>query len=68
MVGMGGLLAALFVLSIKYGVQLNLWLFLVICVGGVLGSMRLLLGQHTLAQVYAGFLMGFITIFTIVLL
>ncbi len=68
MTGIGGLLAALSVLSIKYGVHLNAWLYLVIGVAGLLGSMRLLLGQHNTSQVYAGFLLGFITIFTIVML
>ncbi len=68
MVGIGGLLAALFVLSIKYGVHLNIWLYLIIGLAGILGSMRLILGQHNTSQVYSGFLLGFVSIFTIVLL
>ncbi len=68
MVGIGGLLAALFVLAIKYGVNVNLWLVLVVSIAGLLGSMRLFLGQHTNNQVYAGFLLGFTAIFLVVIM
>ncbi len=68
MVGIGGLLAALFVLTVKYGVNVNMWLVFVMSVAGVLGSMRLYLGQHTKYQVYAGFLLGFAAIFFVVMM
>ncbi len=68
MVGIGGLLGALLSMTLKYGVNIHLWLLVVILVAGILGSSRLLLGAHSPKQVYAGFALGAVVICTIVLL
>ncbi len=52
------MMVMLLLLTVKYGVNVNLWLVLVISIAGILGSMRLFLGQHNNNQVYAGFLLG----------
>ncbi len=42
------------------------WLCVVLIVAGMVGSARMILRQHTLAQVVAGFLVGCVTAFVIV--
>lgn len=43
------------------------WLTLVILLGGVVGSSRMMLRQHTLAQVVCGFLLGMLAVIVTVL-
>lgn len=67
MVGVGGLLGALSSMAIKYGVNTHVWIFIAIIVAGILGSSRLILGAHKPKQVYAGFLLGIVVIYSVVM-
>ena len=63
MIGIGGLLGAIMGYFKMY--QLNPWILFVVLflLAGMLGTSRLILGRHSPAQVYAGFLLGFIGIY-----
>lgn len=67
MVGIGGLVGALSSMAIKYGVNTHAWILIAIIVAGILGSSRLILGAHTPKQVYAGFLLGVVVIYSVVM-
>jgi membrane-associated phospholipid phosphatase len=54
----GGVAGALFVFGEFFGFNPVWWLCLVFILAGVLGSSRMILRQHTLAQVVAGFFVG----------
>ncbi|MEO8147924.1 MAG: hypothetical protein ABI723_09825 [Bacteroidia bacterium] len=58
MVGIGGAIGMLFVLSQLIFADYTITIMLVIFLAGILGSVRIYSGGHTPAQVYAGFLMG----------
>ena len=55
----GGLLGAFFGLSFRLHQNPTLILILLVLIAGTIGSARLILGKHTRAQIYAGFLLGF---------
>ena len=56
----GGLVGAFFTLSFRMDAN-PLWILVVlILIAGLVGSSRLILGKHTGAQVYTGFLLGLI--------
>lgn len=62
----GGVAGALIVFSLGFRFNPVWWLCLVIIVGGLVGTSRMILRQHTLAQVVSGFLLGaFISFITI---
>ena len=54
----GGVAGALFVFGELFGFNPIWWLCLVMILAGVLGTSRMILRQHSLAQVVAGFLVG----------
>ena len=54
----GGVTGALFVFSEVFRFNPTWWICLVLIIAGVLGSSRMILRQHTLAQVVVGFLVG----------
>lgn len=54
----GGVAGALFVFSELFVFNFLGWLCLVMILAGILGSSRMILRQHTLAQVLVGFLVG----------
>lgn len=56
----GGVAGALFAFSEIFGFNPVWWLCGVLVVAGVLGSARMILRQHTLAQVVAGFFVGLV--------
>ena len=58
--GIGGVAGALFVFSELFGFNPIWWLCIVFILAGILGSARMILRQHSLSQVVAGFLIGFI--------
>lgn len=68
MMGIGGMLGGMMGISRIY--YLNpYWAFIiVIAIAGLLGTSRLILKRHTPAQVYAGFGLGFISIYIFSLL
>lgn len=60
MIGMGGLTGILYSLARILNADILPVILLVILVSGVLGSARLQVGTHSHAQVFAGFVTGFI--------
>lgn len=55
----GGVAGALFGFSLIFGFNPVWWYCVVLVVAGILGSARMILRQHSLAQVMAGFAVGF---------
>ena len=56
----GGVAGALLAFSAIFGFNPLGWLSLVLIVAGLLGSARMILRQHSLAQVVTGFAVGFV--------
>ena len=56
----GGVAGALFAFAEYLGFNPVWWLCLVFIVAGMVGTSRMILRQHTLAQVVCGFLVGFL--------
>ncbi|MBR1411004.1 MAG: phosphatase PAP2 family protein [Prevotella sp.] len=54
----GGVAGALFVFGELFGFNPVWWLCLVVVLAGMLGTSRMILRQHSLSQVVAGFLIG----------
>jgi len=54
----GGVAGALFVFGELFGFNPIWWLCLVLILAGILGTSRMILRQHSLLQVVAGFLVG----------
>lgn len=59
MAAIGGFAGALFVFAELFAFNPMWWLCLVLIVAGLLGTARMILRQHSLAQVVAGFFVGF---------
>ena len=65
----GGVLGALLAFSFMLNFNSVWWLCLVVIASGLVGSSRIILRQHTLTQVTAGFFLGIISaFFTIILI
>lgn len=65
----GGVLGALLAFSFMLNFNSVWWLCLVVIASGIVGSSRIILRQHTLMQVTAGFFLGIISaFFTIILI
>lgn len=63
----GGIAGALVAFSGKFSYNPVWWLCLVILVAGLVGTARMILRQHTLAQVVAGFSVGFVSAFYLIM-
>src|SRR5690606_20889008 len=68
MVGIGGLIGAISGSSAVHALPLLPLIALLIIVAGLLGTARLIAGEHTPAQIYAGALLGFAATYFCVLL
>jgi hypothetical protein len=68
MIGIGGLTGVLFALSRILNADLLLFIIIAVLVSGMLGAARLSLGAHKPGQVYWGFLIGFVTEYSLLLL
>lgn len=55
----GGVAGAVFIFAEYFGFNPVWWLSLIILVAGIVGSSRMILRQHSLPQVVAGFWVGF---------
>ncbi len=65
----GGVLGALLAFSFMLNFNSVWWLCFVVIASGIVGSSRIILRQHTLTQVTAGFFLGIISaFFTIILI
>ncbi len=56
----GGVGGALFAFSLYLGFNPVWWMCVVFVIGGILGTCRMILRQHSLAQVVVGFWVGFL--------
>jgi hypothetical protein len=65
LVGWGGVVGLIVVLSFRFDTDLMLFLILAIVAAGVTAFARLRLDEHKPGQVYSGFLVGFLTITTV---
>lgn len=66
--GIGGLAGGLMAYSLILGFNPLWWLCVLILFGGVVGTARMILRQHTLSQVVAGFVLGmFLAFFSILI-
>lgn len=59
MAAMGGVTAMVYFFSNYFGVNIFWWFCLVIILSGLIGTSRLILRQHSLPQVLAGFFLGY---------
>lgn len=57
----GGFLGALLGFSLRFQVDLVVWILIVLFVSGMVGTARLLLRVHTPGQVYNGFILGIVS-------
>lgn len=68
MAGPGGLAGLIIALIIYFGTQLEGFLLIVLLVGGIVGTAKLLEGVHRPVEVYGGFVVGFVSVLTVLLL
>ncbi|MCI6671618.1 MAG: phosphatase PAP2 family protein [Prevotella sp.] len=66
--GTGGVVGALIAFSFMLNFNPFWWLCLSILVSGIVGSSRIILRQHSLTQVTAGFFLGIMTAFVTIVL
>jgi hypothetical protein len=58
----GGLLAMLLVVSLRWRIDLSFYIILAFLIAGIVSSARLMLQAHNLNEVLLGFLVGFVSI------
>jgi hypothetical protein len=68
MIGLGGLIGLILVLSLRFDTDLMLYLVLALIFAGFTGFARLKLNAHNPLQVYLGFLVGFLTMIAVYLI
>lgn len=68
MMGIGGILGLISSFNYLFSIDITFVLILTIIVAGVIGTARLYLKSHNQAQVYSGFMVGFIISFAIMAL
>lgn len=66
--GLGGVVGLIIALIIYFGTQLEGFLLIALLAGGLVGTARLLEGAHRPSEVYSGFVVGFVSVFTVLLL
>ena len=64
----GGVTGGLLAFSLIFNFNPVWWLCVMILLAGIVATSRMILRQHTLAQVLAGFFLGLVTAFFIILL
>jgi hypothetical protein len=65
LVGWGGVVGLIIILSYRFGSDMMLFLVIAILLTGITAFARLRLNEHLPLQVYTGFLLGFITILVV---
>ena len=63
-IAMGALMGILLSLYLKLHIDTRLWLLIAIFISGLTGTARLMISTHTEAQVYTGYLLGFVLMFS----
>jgi hypothetical protein len=66
--GLGGVVGLIIALIIFYGTQLEGFLLVALLAGGLVGTARLLEGAHRPGEIYSGFIVGFASVLTVLLL
>lgn len=66
MIGMGGIVGALFAMSQIFLINMMLPIVLWLLLSGILGTARLSLETHKSSEIYIGFITGFISLFLII--
>lgn len=66
MVGIGGIIGLLSTFGFLYKIDITTWLIPCILIAGIVGTARLYLKAHQPAQVYSGFLLGFVSVFAVI--
>ena len=61
MIGIGGLVGALFCISILLEIYITPFLIIALFIAGLIGSARLFLKAHNQSQIYVGFVVGMIS-------
>jgi membrane-associated phospholipid phosphatase len=68
MVGIGGLIGTVIIFSIRLGIDLKtIWMILILF-AGLTGYSRLASNSHNPSQIYAGFLLGFLSVSGVLLI
>jgi hypothetical protein len=67
MAGMGGLAGLMLCLSYVFNTDTMYFLVIILLVSGLLASARISLKEHTPEEVYTGFILGFVVVFSICL-
>lgn len=67
MAGIGGLIGAVLALSFRLGMNSSMLLSGLIITAGVVGSSRLFLNKHNPLQIYAGFFLGFMINYLVII-
>lgn len=65
MIGVGALVGGIIALSFFMSINFYILLPVTVLIGGLTGWARLKLNAHTPAQVYAGFMLGAVVIFSL---
>lgn len=66
MAAIGGLAGTLFALSFRIGANPVYSILIVVLISGLIGTARLILGKHSLAQIIAGYGLGFLVLYGVV--
>ena len=67
MAGIGGMAGALFAVSLVFEFNPTLWFSIIVMTAGVVGTARMILRQHSLQQIVAGFAVGLVCGFFLIL-
>ena len=68
MIGIGGLIGLLSALAYLFGLHNNMIFMISVLIAGTIGTGRLYLKEHDSTQIYAGFLMGYVLNFGVIVL
>lgn len=64
MIAVGGVTGVMLALALHYNIDLAFWLSLLVIASGIIASARLHLGAHNPAQIYIGYILGLIIVFS----
>ena len=64
MIAIGGLTGVMLAIALRFNIDLTFYLSLLILVSGIIASARLHLGAHNQTQIYAGYVLGLVVVFS----
>jgi len=62
LIGLGGITGLATSIFLRLGADISIWLMIILFISGITGFARLRLQAHTPAQVYSGYIAGFIIV------